>query len=364
MEVTRLLSIFLCLSLLAGATPAQAESRSDRLARWSEALELDLHADLVQEIQAGLLGEESFLADGDSLALYARALSTTGGRGEAYRVLQEATPTRETAAKVELALARLELEDDLLDSVIRRLAGPDASTPVRLAEERDAWVLLGKARHRKGEVERALPLLRHFVDTWRLHPEAPGAWHVLAREALVARDLQTAARCRDRGQSLATWHAFYKTRRIQIRERPEDPLPRFGLAQLWASVEELEQASEAIKGALLLDTEFARAWALSGEIERKLGNDGAAVRAYDRALQLDATLSDARFNRALMALARGDDASARADLEVIVDSPEASSERYLGAHLALARLLKRQGEAELAEKRHERYKALGGNESL
>lgn len=354
------------LSLLAAFSNGQdaTESRTQRLGRWSESIELDLFGEVVREVRQGFLTEEAFLTDGDALALYARALSRTGGHEEAESLLKSAKPGAATATSVQLALARLELEGDRLDAVVRRLASADPAAPLRFPDQRDAWILLGKALHRQGKIEQALPMLQQFVTRWRLHPEAPAAWHILAREALAVRDLDRARVCREQGQNLSTWHAFYKTRRIQLREKPDDPLPYFGLAQLWSSVEELDRAAEAIKSTLFLDPEFARAWALSGEIERKRGNPAPALQAYSRALELDGSLSDARFNRALLALQQKNDESARADLEIIVDGPEATAPRYLGAHLALARLLKRLGEEAAAEKRHTRYRQLGGKDAL
>lgn len=358
-------ALFSLLAAVSLALPQEAsETRAERLARWSESIELDLFAEVVRDVRANFIDQEEFREDGDALSLYARALSNTGGMEEARALLASAQVSPESQPKVEVALARIELESDQLDAVVRRLAGGTPERPVRFAEERDAWLLLGKARQRQGDAQKAVPLLRHFVTSWRLHPEAPAAWHILAREALNARDLDTARSCREQGQNLATWHAFYKTRRIQIREKPTDPLPRYGLAQLWSSVNELERAQAALQAVLYLDPEFARAWALSGELERKSGRADAATQAYDRALALDATLGDARFNRALLALNRKDDVAARADLEIIVDGPEATAAKYLGAHLALARLLERAGESDAAKERHTRYRQLGGQEDL
>jgi tetratricopeptide (TPR) repeat protein len=344
------------------ATPE--ETRAELVARWQEALELDLAAEIVREAPRRLLAEPQLSSDGDALALYARALALTGGREQAYALLSDAQPSPETLAGRELGLARLELEDDRLSAVVRRLATPDPENPVRFPARAEAWVLLGKARFRAGDPAGAAPLLQRFVSSWRLHLEGPSAWHLLSQEALSRRDVENARTFRARGQSLASWHAFHKTRRIQIREAPDDPLPRFGLAQLWASVDELEHARAEVERVIAMDGDFARAWALLGELERKSGDDARATAAYDRALELDETLTDARFNRALLAVGRGDDDGARKDLERITAGAQSAQPRYLGAHLALARLLKRTGDDAAARERHSRYTELGGTESL
>jgi Tfp pilus assembly protein PilF len=357
------LVLFFSSVLTSAGEAQQADARAGLLARWAEALELDLPASVVREAPTRLAESAELARDGDALALYARALAQTGGRERAYALLRDARPSAATSAAVELALARLELEDDRLTAVVRRLGAPDPEQPLRFGERADAWVLLGKARQRLGDAAGAAPLLRHFVTTWRLHPDGPSAWHLLAQEALARRDVESARIYREQGQSLASWHAFYKTRRIQVREAPRDPLPRFGLAQLWSSVNELGRAREELELVLELDAEFARAWALLGELERKQGRTAAATAAFDRALELDAELSDARYNRALLAVERADDGAARPDLERLVAGAQATAPRYLGAHLALARLLERAGEQRAAQERYRRYVELGGPEA-
>lgn len=332
--------------------------------RWRDALELDRPAEVVREARTELTGGAQASRDGHLLALYARALSATGGAEEAALLLGAAKPTAATRGQVEVALARLDLEADRLDAVVARLATKQAGKPVQFGEVDEAYIVLAKAHQRRGDLGAAVPLLQEFVKRARLSPEAPSAWHLLAQAALAARDLDSARRFREQSQSWAAWQAFYKTRRIQVLEAPDDPLPRFGLAQLWASVDELERARAAVGEALERDPQFARAWALAGELERKAGQQDAALAAYGKALALDSTLTDARFNRALLALAADDAATARADFEQIVNGPQSTAERYLGAHLLLARLLRDAGEDEAAAARHARYQRLGGTESL
>lgn len=331
-------------------------------ARWREALELDLPAEVVREARELLVPGSAAARDGVLLALASRALAATGERAEARQRLEDAEPTDDTRGEVEVALARLDLDEDRLEEVERRLAGDSPVAP-RWPEVDGAWAVLGRARARRGDLAGATPLLRGFVQRARLSPEAPSAWYLLARAALEARDLEAARGFRQQAEQWAAWHAYHNARRIQVRTHPRDPLPRLGLAQLWASVEELGPARAAVAEALRLDPELARAWALAGELERKAGEPEQALRSLSRALELDPALADARHNRALLALAAGDRATARGDLERLL-AAHGTEPRYLGAHLVLARLLLETGEAEAARERHERYRELGGSEAL
>ncbi len=333
---------------------------------WRTALELDAAAEVVRSAEQAFAADERLQRDGELLALYARALSQTGGAQQARNLLEEAggQVNADTRASIELALARLDLEEDKLGAVISRLATEDKGAAVRFPERPEAWLLCGKALARRGETKRSAELLRHFVQTWRLHREAPAAWHLLAQEALGRRDLEAAKSYRDRGQELSTWHGYYKTRRLQVRANPRAPLPRLGLAQLWISVGELERAREALEELVRLCPDFARGWALLGEVQRKSGQAGEAFEAFGKALTLDANLHAARFNRALLALLRGEDSTARADFEALTRGTTAKEPRYLAAHLHLARILRRAGESEAAATRYAKYLELGGSEQL
>ncbi|MFT7484333.1 MAG: tetratricopeptide (TPR) repeat protein [Candidatus Paceibacteria bacterium] len=355
----------LLLLLLSSWVPTFAETPNELRARWLESIELNSPAEVVREARSLFAQDSSLAKDGEALALYARALSATGGTVLAFELL-EGCKNSDSPAAIELGLARLELGQDRLTEVIQRLtqsqAGENKNLSLRYPEQADSWWLVGKAQARLGQSQTSQQLLQHFVQTWRLHPQAPSAWHLLSASALARRDLESASKYRAQGQNLSTWHAFYKTRRLQVREDPMDSLPHYGLAQLWSSVDELAQASSALDRSLEIDPEFARGWALRGELRRKQGNDEAAYKAYNRALELDATLTDARFNRALLAIRAGQSAAALTDLRLIVTGPESSAGRYLGAHLALSRLLKELGHDEEAAQRYARYRELGGTE--
>lgn len=335
----------------------------ERSADWREALELDEAPRVVAEARAAFEADGTLARDGELVALRARALALTGEAARARELLESAGVSAATRAPVELGLARLDLDEDRLEAVVDRLRTEPGGAP-RHGERAAAWWLLGKALARRGDLGDAAPYLRHFVDTWPLDVEAPAAWHLLAQEALARRDLDLARRCRDRGRELSTWHGFYKTRRLQVRAQPDAPLPRLGLAQLWISIGELERARAELLELTRRAPDFARGWAALGEVERGLGHGPAAREAYRRTLELDPEHDDARFNRALLALAAGDDAAARPDLEQLVEGESGEAQRYLEAHLHLARLLARNGEAEAASLRYARYRELGGTEVL
>jgi predicted Zn-dependent protease len=344
---------------------AARAKRVELLLRWKESLELGLPAEVVQ--QAGPLVESdgALRTDGEALALYAEALAATGGAARARELLEASEPSPRTQPAVEVALARLDLAADRLRAVEERLAAPEgADPPVRYPERAGCWLVLGRARVRAGEAARARPLLETFVEHWSLHPEAPSAWHMLAQEALGRRDVERAKECRERAEQLASWHAYYRARRLQMREHPADPLPRLGLAQLWIAVDELTRARAALEELVLLRPDFCRGWATLGEVLRKGGDAKGARAAYDRALDCDAELHEVRFNRALLALTEDRKADARADFEALVAGPAADDERLLDAHLFLARLLLAAGEEDAARARYDAYVARGGSEPL
>ncbi|MCB9914303.1 MAG: hypothetical protein H6828_04015 [Planctomycetes bacterium] len=292
----------------------------------------------------------------------ARALAATGDAAGARALVDGAEVDEATRDALVCARARGSTSPRTAST---RWSRRSASRAACAAPERaEAWWLCGAALARRGELAAAAPLLRRLVTAWPLDADAPAAWHLLAQEALARRDVEAAKACRDRGRELATWHGYYRTRRLQVRAAPDEPLPRLGLAQLWLSVDALEPARAELLELVRRAPDFARGWALLGEVERKLEHRDAALVAYDAALARDETLADVRFNRALLRLAAGDAAAARTDLERLVQGATANEPRYALAHLHLARLLKAAGEDDAAAARYAAYRALGGTEAL
>jgi Tfp pilus assembly protein PilF len=354
---------FICL-LLVWCVQGTDSERTEIHERWLEAIELGLPAEVVHEAQALMNIDANLPKNAQALALYSRALAATGGQLQAYALLQEAQTSPADQAHIDLALARLELADDKLAGLLRRLTTKDSAAPVRYPNHADSWWLIGKARTRLGQGPAAVPFLQYFVKQWRMHPQAPSAWHMLSQSALAKRDLTAARKYRDQGQNLATWHGFHRTRRLQARAAPNEALPRLGLAQLWSSVQETARALAELEICLRLDPKLGRAWALQGELLRQQNKPEAALQSYSRALELDDSLWDARFNRAMLYLSAEQDEVARQDLEQLVDGPESRTPRYLPAHLHLARLLKRLGQTDGAQTRFDTYRELGGKESF
>jgi predicted Zn-dependent protease len=197
---------------------------------------------------------------------------------------------------------------------------------VRFPAVPECWLLAGRALARGGEVARAAPLLERFLELAPLDAEAPSAWHMLVGAAIARGDEARAAELRARAQASAQWQAFYKTRRIQAREKPGEPLPKLGIAELFLAVGEFERARAAARTLTEQHPDFGRGWVALGRAEAGSGSLEAAQKACERAIACDGTLAP--------------------------------------AHLELARILARRGDKEKAEDRYARYRALGGTEPL
>ena len=347
----------------APAPPASDEEALDsRLARWRESLDLDEPAAVLSEGRALVAVGGALANDAHALGLVARALVSSGEPEAARELLARGTAAK--PAEVLLAeRARFALGEDDLQSVLELLWDAQANT-LRLPATDAAYLLVGRARARLGEWERAAPLLRRYLELQPLAAEAPSAWHLLAQEALRRGDTARARFCAEREDSLGRWHAYYRARRLQIRESPREPLPRLGLAQLWLEVEDLAKARAVLDELVVLAPEFARGWMALGETQRKQGELDGALRSYERALQLDPKLDIARLNRAMIAKLQARDADARRDLELLLQGPAGHDPRFAHAHLELARLYVKAGERELGLAAFARYREMGGKESL
>ena len=343
---------------------AQTEDRESILARWREDFELDELQRIVAEGPPLVSGNGRLAHDGEAIALVARALFASGREAIAKSML--AAPLAldgNGRAQVDLACAYLALDEDDLDGVLTVLLAPDRKS-VREGELPEAWLLAGQAFSRAGASDAADPFLARFLELAPRSAGVPAACHLLAQHALARRDLQAAQAFRERGETAARWHAYYRGRRIQIRANPDDPLPRLGLAQLWLEAREPRLAKEVLDLLVARAAGFARGWSLLGETERLLDDYAAARRAWDRALELDPTLVPARFNRGTLARMEGRALDARTDFAWIVEHGASDALRHRQAHLELARLELAAGARERAEQLHARYRELGGTEPL
>jgi tetratricopeptide (TPR) repeat protein len=193
---------------------------------------------------------------------------------------------------------------------------------------------------------------------------AYAALHALSQIALRAGDGARAQELVTRQAQVGQWRDYLRVRRLQVREKPQEPLPRLGLAQLWLQAGQHARALEELDALTVRFPDFAPGWFHRGETLRALGRPDEARASYDLALERDGELALARYNRAVLALRAGDNAQARADFERLVSGPQAEDPRLLQAHLGLARLLLASGEGEAARARHARYVELGGREPL
>jgi tetratricopeptide (TPR) repeat protein len=252
------------------------------LARWREALELDLAREVLDEAPALVTGKGELAADAEALALYARALSSAGKGAQARALLEHAVVAEPQRVRLAVALARLDLEQDKLAEARARLAKieqPDA----------EAALVLGRAWYRAGESGRARPLLERALELAPLDSEAPAAWHMLAAEARTRGDKQRAAQCAEREEKSAQWQAYYKTRRLQVRASPKDPLPRYGIAELWIAAGEDARARAVLDELLALAPDFARAELALARVEKRAGKSELAAQHFAKYRALGGT---------------------------------------------------------------------------
>lgn len=334
------------------------------LAAWREEIDLDL-AHRVLEAAGPRVRGGDLARHGEARALLVRALLDRGRDREARALLKVEDLEEGTRVHVILERARMHLLDDELREAAELLGEPEG-TGIRALypEHPECWLLLGRTLVRIGAAPRAVPLLERFLQMAPRHPEGAAAWHMLSQAALVEGNIERSKGCTERARELGTWYAYYRARRIQIREDPTAALPRLGLAKLWIEAEDSHRARSVIVELLELHPTHASAWFHLGEIERTVRDFEGARRAYDRALGFDPELAPARFNRATLHRLEGRGPFARADYEALLAGPSATDPRYLEAHLWLARLLEDAGEGPGAEARHRRYTELGGTEPL
>ena len=164
----------------------------------------------------------------------------------------------------------------------------------------------GQAQWRLGRISQdggdEAGALRAFEAAAQLAPVA-GASHVyraIGRLQHSKLDLAAAARSYER--------------RVALTRLSRDA--RLDLGAVYQSQDRLDDALAEFLIAALLDPKSARAFAAIGQLQADRGEDEAALRMLRRAIDLDATLLDARYaaSRALLRLGRADEA--RQELQV------------------------------------------------
>lgn len=353
---------------LALCTPFQESERRDvgaTLAWWREAVELDLPGDVLREEQATLERLPELARHGEALALRARARLLAGTVADARALLDAVDATEETRHHVTLARARVALEADELERVVS-LLGDEPGTDVAesLRAHGEAYLSLGRAHMRAGRESEAAVLLKRFVELEPLHPEASAAWHALATHAGRLRQADRVQRYAAAAQRNAEWHAYYRARRIQIRENPQAILPRLGIVILWMRADLPREALPVLDEIFALDPDNCEAFGHLAEAHRKLEAWEDARAAYDKAIDCAPQNVGLRFNRAWTARQSGRPEDAVPDYEWIVASEFKEDPRFIDSYLQLARHAARQGDAAKSEERYARYRELGGTEPL
>jgi tetratricopeptide (TPR) repeat protein len=314
--------IFLAL-LLAWVQAGAPESARAVLDRWRESIEIDRAAEVVDAALPLVAGSGRFARDGEAIAIAARALAAAGERPRAEALLAEARPEEGSRAFVEVERARLALERDDLGAARAILL---AEGSVRYPAIPDGWLCSGRVRARSGDLAGAVPLLERFLALAPLDAEAPSAWHMLAQAAIARSDPGTAAELRKKALASAEWQEFYRTRRIQVREHPDDPLPQLGIAELFLAAGAHAKALEVSNAILRRWPDFCRGNEALGRAQRGLGHLAEARAALESAIACE---------------------------------PNAPR-----VHLELARTLAALGEKEAAATRYARFRELGGTEPL
>jgi len=309
---------------LASSAPPSARPQSARVDHWRESLEIDRPREVVEEAFPLVSAGGELAKDGRAIALAARALTATGEGPRAERLLAEARPAEDTRGFVEVARARLRLERDELEAARELLLGSRGE--LRHPDLPEAWLLAGRALSRSGEIAAAAPLFERFLALAPLDAEAPSAWHALAQAAIQRGEPGRAAELRAQALASAQWQDFFRARRLQVREKPDEPLPRLGIAELYLAVSEHERARDAAREIAARWPDFCRGHEALGRAELGLRHLDLARAALERATSCDPS-------------------SAR-------------------AHLELARVLAASGDEEGARARYARYRELGGLEPL
>jgi tetratricopeptide (TPR) repeat protein len=348
-------------SQVSSTAPRSVETERELSERWRDCLLIDRPGEVLAEAEKHAAGAPW---DGEVLALAARAAFVARGRDEAERWLARTPVAPETTAWIELERARIELESDELPKALALLLNAADERAPKLAAYPDAWLYAGRAWTRLGDPARGAAFLSRFVELAPFDTETPSALHALAQEALSRNDGAAATVHLRRADENARWQSYRRVRVLQVRESPDEPLPRLGLAQLWLQARDAARAKRVLTELLALRPDYATGWFHLGEAERLANALPAALDAYSKALEFDPEHVLARHNRGTIQRLAGRTAEARADYERIVDGPKSTEKTALNTHLALARLLAASNETDAAQKRYARYRELGGTEAL
>lgn len=266
--------------------PAAQQPAVPALQRWRDALELDLPAEALREMRTSLAKDGALHASGEARYLGAQLAARSGASELIQLALDPAGLAADQQPWLALARARLALERDAFEECARAL-GLEAggALPGAIAALPDSQLLLGKLLDRQGQYAAARAPLERFVRESPLSVEAPSAWHALARGAREAGDAARARACALSAQKSAQWQAYYRARRIQLRESPDDPLPRLGIAQLMIAVGKDEAARPWLEETTRRWPAEPRGWLELARLELRAGSDERARALHKRYLE-------------------------------------------------------------------------------
>lgn len=222
-------------------------------------------------------------------------------------------PTSRTALELGSLRARLGDRAGAEADLRRALALRPGSGPVRLA--------LGELLLRRKDAAGAVPLLEGAAAAGS-NEERARALVTLGRAYLGA------------GRRGDAERAFEQA----ILFAPARPDVRLGIARAWLGgdgKEDVRRALPVLAQAAALAPDVPAVQAAIGRARERLGEDGAAAEAYDRALRLDPSYRYAR--RRLVRLALGNRDFARAGAEaarLVADAPEVPEHHFLQALVA------------------------------
>lgn len=77
-----------------------------------------------------------------------------------------------------------------------------------------------------------------------------------------------------------------------VRQRPDEPFPKYGLAMELAKLERVEQASEAFDSLLEAHPDYVAAYLMAGNHFAKQGDAAKARATYDRGVEVAKAAGD------------------------------------------------------------------------
>jgi tetratricopeptide (TPR) repeat protein len=352
-------------SALAPLVLALVPRAGDVPPEWPLLLHLGRAEELVHRARARVAPEGDLAADGQAVALVARALRETGRGAEARALLDaaEVEPGGEGHIEVERGRAALAAGDTA--AALELVAAPlDGAEPVRRPEVLSGFLVLAQARAAEGRLDLAAQAASRALELDPFGPDASQAWLLLGRAAVVRGDAAAAAACAEEATRRGRWAHRRFTAELRTLRLPESILPRLELARVWLEARRPETALSVLAETRERWPDDARIAHLTGEALRQQDRLEEALSAYGEALRRSPHLAPARRARALLLLRLGEAEKARSELEILLRTEAGRDPEYLEAHLQLARLLLSEGRLEEARARHARYLELGGQAPL